>query len=323
MIAGNGGDGSTSFRREAFVPKGGPDGGDGGRGGDLYLRADHNCNTLARFRSRYKFHAEHGCHGQSKQCTGKSGQELEIIVPPGTIVRNDDQELIGDLLQDGTRMLVATGGKGGLGNVHFKSSTNRTPRKATAGKTGDKLWLNLELALLGDVGLVGLPNAGKSTFLAAVTNAKPKIADYPFTTLIPNLGICDLDMERSLLIADIPGLIAGAAEGAGLGHQFLRHIRRTSTLLFLLDSVTGPEQVRAAWDTLNGELETFDPDLMKKKKILALNKTDATTHEQIQEVRASLPADENIVEISAVTGSGVRPLLEALWRLHADRDAEL
>lgn len=316
VSAGKGGDGRASFRREAQAAKGGPDGGDGGRGGSIYLEADHNCSSLAPFRARYQFKAENGADGGTTDCTGKSGDDLMIAVPVGTVILNDNGERIGELLGHGERMCAAVGGDGGLGNIHFKSPVNRTPRRCTKGFPGDSKKLMLELALLGDVGLVGLPNAGKSTFLAAATNARPKIADYPFTTLSPNLGICDLDIERSLLIADIPGLIEGAADGAGLGHRFLKHVRRTTLLLILLDSTETSEQVVQAYHTLLQELEAFDKSLLEKPRLLVLNKIDAVDSGKIEELENALPSTEKILAISAVAQTGVKILLENAWRLH-------
>ncbi|UXI67190.1 Obg family GTPase CgtA [Tahibacter amnicola] len=275
--AGNGGNGCASFRREKFIPFGGPDGGDGGAGGSVWLVADENLNTLVDFRHQRVYRAGRGENGMSRQMHGKNGTDLEIRVPVGTMVINiDTDETIGDLVEHGQRLKVAQGGDGGLGNIHFKSSTNRAPRKATPGREGDSRELRLELKLLADVGLLGFPNAGKSTFIRAVSAATPRVADYPFTTLHPNLGVVRIDTDQSFVIADIPGLIEGAADGAGLGIQFLKHVARTSLLLHLvdmapLDGETDPvEQVKA----IEAELKKFDSELLQRPRWLVLNKGD-------------------------------------------------
>jgi GTP-binding protein len=280
VTAGNGGNGSISFRREKFIPLGGPDGGDGGDGGSVWLQADENLNTLVDFRHQKQFRAQRGENGMSRQMYGKGGEDTVITVPVGTVVNNvDTDEQIGDLTRHGERLLVARGGKGGLGNMHFKSSINRTPRRATPGGEGEERTLRLELKLLADVGLLGFPNAGKSTFIRAVSAATPKVADYPFTTLYPNLGVVSVEPHRSFVIADIPGLIEGAAEGAGLGSLFLRHVQRTRLLLHLVDlspmeggveGVSPAEQVRA----IEHELRKYDPGMLDKPRWLVLNKAD-------------------------------------------------
>ena len=280
VTAGNGGNGCVGFRREKFIPMGGPDGGDGGHGGDVWLQADENLNTLVDFRHQRQFRAQRGENGMGSQMYGKGGSDLVVTVPVGTVVTNvDTDEVIGDLTRNGERLLVARGGKGGLGNMHFKSSTNRTPRQSTQGEEGEERALKLELKLLADVGLLGFPNAGKSTFIRAVSAATPKVADYPFTTLYPNLGVVSTEPHRSFVIADIPGLIEGAADGAGLGAQFLRHLQRTRLLLHLVDlapmeggveGVTAVEQVRA----IEQELGKHDPELLAKPRWLVLNKAD-------------------------------------------------
>ena len=281
VTAGNGGNGCIGFRREKFIPLGGPDGGDGGDGGNVWLQADENLNTLVDFRHQKQFRAQRGENGMGQQRYGKAGEDITITVPVGTMVINvDTDEVIGDMTTHGERLLVANGGKGGLGNMHFKSSTNRSPRRATPGSEGEQRLLKLELKLLADVGLLGFPNAGKSTFVRAVSAATPKVADYPFTTLYPNLGVVSVEPGRSFVIADIPGLIEGAAEGAGLGAQFLRHLQRTRLLLHLVDiapfgegdgdAATPVEQVRA----LERELEQHDPELLHKPRWLVLNKAD-------------------------------------------------
>ncbi|HET8727266.1 MAG TPA: GTPase ObgE, partial [Alphaproteobacteria bacterium] len=236
VTAGNGGNGCVGFRREKFIPLGGPDGGDGGKGGDVWLQADENLNTLVDFRHQRAFRAQRGENGMGSQMYGKGGDDITVTVPVGTVVTNvDTDEVIGDLTRHGERLLVARGGKGGLGNMHFKSSINRSPRQSTPGEEGESRALKLELKLLADVGLLGFPNAGKSTFIRAVSAATPKVADYPFTTLYPNLGVVSVEPHRSFVIADVPGLIEGAADGAGLGTQFLRHLQRTRLLLHLVD----------------------------------------------------------------------------------------
>ncbi len=276
VIAGNGGNGCVGFRREKFIPLGGPDGGDGGDGGDVWMQADENLNTLVDFRHQKQFRAQRGENGMGQQKYGKGGEDTVIRVPVGTQVVNvDTDEVIGDLTRHGDRMLVAKGGKGGLGNMHFKSSTNRAPRQSTPGGEGEQRTLQFELKLLADVGLLGFPNAGKSTLIRAVSAATPKVADYPFTTLYPNLGVVSVEPARSFVIADIPGLIEGAADGAGLGALFLRHIQRTRLLLHLvevepLDGGDAVDQVRA----IERELEKFDAGLIDKPRWLLLNKAD-------------------------------------------------
>ncbi len=282
VIAGSGGNGCVSFRREKFIPLGGPDGGDGGDGGSVWLVADENLNTLVDFRHQTKFRARRGENGMGRQMYGRSGEDLFITVPVGTVVHNvDTDEVIGDLTRHGQRLLVARGGKGGLGNMHFKSSTNRAPRQATPGQPGEERTLRLELKLLADVGLLGFPNAGKSTLIRAVSAATPKVADYPFTTLYPNLGVVSVGPARSFVIADIPGLIEGAAEGIGLGATFLRHVQRTRLLLHLveiepMDGSDPVEQVRV----IERELERFDPDLLRKPRWLLINKADLLPPEE-------------------------------------------
>lgn len=293
VIAGNGGNGCVGFRREKFIPLGGPDGGDGGDGGSVWLVADENLNTLVDFRHQRLFKAQRGENGMGSQRYGKGGDDLIVTVPVGTVITNvETDEVIGDLTRHGDRLLVAQGGKGGLGNMHFKSSVNRAPRKALPGLPGEQRVLRLELKLLADVGLLGFPNAGKSTFIRAVSAATPKVADYPFTTLYPNLGVVSVEPHRSFVIADIPGLIEGAAEGAGLGAQFLRHLQRTRLLLHLVDiapmeggveGVSPADQVRA----IERELGKHDPELLEKPRWLILNKADLMLDEERDEtVRA-------------------------------------
>ncbi len=294
VIAGNGGNGCVGFRREKYIPLGGPDGGDGGDGGSVWLLADANLNTLVDFRHQKLFRAQRGENGMGRQAYGKGGEDLTIRVPVGTTVTNvETDEVIGDLTRPGDRLLVAKGGKGGLGNMHFKSSTNRSPQRALPGLEGEQRALRMELKLLADVGLLGFPNAGKSTLIRAVSAATPKVADYPFTTLYPNLGVVSIEQHRSFVIADIPGLIEGAADGAGLGAQFLRHLQRTRLLLHLVDvapmeggveGVTPAEQVRL----IEKELQQHDPELLHKPRWLLLNKADL------------LPADEAQAAAQAV-----------------------
>ena len=274
--AGDGGNGVASFRREKFVPFGGPDGGDGGRGGSVYVQADDDTSTLVDFRYTRRFRAERGKNGSGANCSGRGGDDVVLKVPVGTtIVDMNSGDIIGDLIHDGQRVLVAGGGDGGLGNTHFKSSTNRAPRKATTGGKGEAREIRLELKVLADVGLLGLPNAGKSTFIRAVSAAKPKVADYPFTTMIPNLGVVDVDRHRSFVMADIPGLIEGAAEGAGLGIRFLKHLARTRILLHILDvqPIDGSDPVYNA-KAIMAELAKFSPTLAQLPMVLVLNKLD-------------------------------------------------
>lgn len=287
IAAGKGGNGCVSFRREKYIEFGGPDGGDGGDGGSVYLEADSNINTLADFRYTRRFRAQNGQPGAGRQCTGKSGEDLVVRVPLGTVVYDTETgEQIGDITRPGQRLLVARGGRRGLGNTHFKSSTNRAPRRATPGTPGEARGLRLELKVLADVGLLGLPNAGKSTFIRAVSAARPKVADYPFTTLHPNLGVVRVEAHRSFVVADIPGIIEGAAEGAGLGLRFLRHLARTRLLLHLVDVAPldeGQDPVRDV-QTIVAELERFNPELARRERWLVLNKVDLLP-EQEREAR--------------------------------------
>jgi len=277
VIAGKGGDGSASFRREKFVPRGGPDGGDGGRGGSIYAVADANLNTLIDYRYTRIFRAKSGENGRGRDQYGKGAEDVVLRVPVGTVIRDAGSgETLADLARDGERALLAQGGKGGIGNLHFKSSTNRAPRQFTRGEPGETRQLEMELRVLADVGLLGMPNAGKSTFIRAVSSARPKVADYPFTTLHPNLGVVRVDEARSFVVADIPGLIEGAAEGAGLGHQFLRHLQRTHLLLHLVDIAPFDAAVDPAAEVkaLAAELRKYDPALAKKPRWLVMNKAD-------------------------------------------------
>jgi GTP-binding protein len=319
VIAGKGGDGSASFRREKYIPKGGPDGGDGGRGGSIYAVADCNINTLVEFRYTRIFKAQKGENGRGAQCYGKGGDDLTIRVPVGTVFTDlNSGDVVADLAENGQTVCLARGGKGGLGNIHFKSSTNRAPRQHTLGEPGEEFELGLELKVLADVGLLGMPNAGKSTFIRAVSAARPKVADYPFTTLAPNLGVVRVDSERSFVIADIPGLIEGAAEGAGLGHQFLRHLQRTRLLLHLVDLSPrweGGDPVREARAIVE-ELKKYDPALYEKPRWLVLNKLDMVDEGERDAVVAKFVADYGwegpVFGISALDGTGCGALTYAV-----------
>ncbi len=298
------------FRREKYVPRGGPDGGDGGKGGDVILVVKPEINTLFHFRHRTRFAAEEGARGGTSNKTGRSGQDLQIPVPPGTLVYDEEAgDVLGDLTESGRRMVICRGGRGGRGNTRFKSARNQTPRLAEKGEPGEERRLRLELKLIADIGLVGVPNAGKSTLLSAVTSARPKIAPYPFTTLVPNLGVAALDDETSLVLADIPGLIEGAHAGSGLGHEFLRHIQRTRVLIHLLDG-TSQDPV-ADFIQINAELSLFDPALAEKPQIPVLNKIDLLeVQSRWSEIEKQLQAlDYQPMQISAVAGTHVRQLL--------------
>ena len=317
VIAGNGGNGSASFRREKYIQYGGPDGGDGGRGGSVFLEGDSGLNTLVDFRHLRKYKAQNGQGGSGRNMTGRSGEDIVVRVPLGTVVAEQETgDSIGEVTGHGQRLLVAIGGRGGLGNVHFKSSTNRSPRQTVPGTPGQAHELSLELKVLADVGLLGFPNAGKSTLISTVSAARPKVADYPFTTLYPNLGVVRIDVERSFVIADIPGLIEGAAEGTGLGIQFLKHLQRTRLLLQLVDlaplalDVNPVEQVRQ----LQLELQKFDPGLMDKPRWLVFTKTDLLPADEAQQ-----RAEQTVAElawkapwttISSVTKSGTEELMQ-------------
>jgi GTP-binding protein len=313
--SGKGGDGAVSFRREKNVPRGGPDGGDGGSGGSVYAVADRNINTLVEYRFARIHRARDGEHGRGAQCNGKGADDVVLRVPAGTVITNPETgETLADLAEHEQVALLARGGKGGLGNVNFKSSTNRTPRKATPGKPGEHRSLKLELKVLADIGLLGLPNAGKSTFIRAVSAARPKVADYPFTTLHPHLGVVRVGVDRSFVIADIPGLIEGAAEGAGLGHQFLRHLARTRLLLHVIDAAPLEEGADPARDakSIATELKKFDPALYRKPRWLVLNKMDMLPAEERKTAAAKLVRGLRwrgpSFCISALTGEGCREL---------------
>jgi len=312
--AGDGGDGVATFRREKFVPRGGPDGGDGGRGGDMYLEVDPSLNTLLRFRFEQDFEAEKGGNGASQRKHGRNGKDMVVGVPPGTIVRTeiDGETYTVDLVAPGQRLLVASGGKGGLGNVHFKSSTHQAPRIAELGQPGDQFVLDLELQLIADVGLIGFPNAGKSTLLAAISAARPKIANYPFTTLSPNLGVVEVG-DQHFVVADIPGLIEGAHTGIGLGHDFLRHIARTRVLVHVIDTAgTEGRDPLEDYEKINNELRLYQPDLADRPQVVALNKQDLPeAREQAVRLERELGVEaDSIFRIAAATGEGVAPLLQ-------------
>lgn len=326
VTAGNGGNGCISFRREKFIPLGGPDGGDGGDGGSVWLEADENLNTLVDFRHDRYFKAQRGQNGMGRQMFGKAGEDITIKVPIGTEVVNvATDEIIGDLTVHGARMLVAQGGEGGKGNVHFKSSVNRAPRKASNGTSGEEREIRLEMKLLADVGLLGFPNAGKSTFIRAVSAATPKVADYPFTTLHPNLGVVSVEVARSFVIADIPGLIEGAADGAGLGSLFLRHVQRTRLLLHLVDmapfdeSIDPAEQVRA----IENELRKYDPGMLEKPRWLVLNKgdllDDETRAERAKAIIAALDWKEPWFTVSAIGREGTWPIMLKIQQFFDDQ----
>jgi GTP-binding protein len=315
--AGDGGAGCVSFRREKYIPKGGPDGGDGGDGGSIVFVADVNKNTLLDFAGRHHWKAERGQAGMGQKMYGKSGNDLLLYVPVGTLIFDMDQSiLLADLDEPAKQAVIARGGKGGRGNWHFKSSTNQTPRYAEPGTDGQERNLRLELKLIADVGLVGMPNAGKSTLLSVVSKARPKIADYPFTTLDPQLGIAEVGSDRRIVIADIPGLIEGAQHGAGLGHAFLKHIERTKVIVHLLDMfpMDGSDPADN-YRKIRGELEAFSPELAHKKELVVANKMDlATDDEAINKLRDDL-SDVEILAISGATRQGIDNMLEELWRM--------
>ncbi|KAA0226556.1 GTPase ObgE [candidate division KSB1 bacterium] len=310
--AGRGGSGCMSFRREKYVPKGGPDGGDGGHGGDVILEVDKNLRTLLDFQMRKHFRAERGEHGKGANKTGRNGQEIVIRVPPGTVVRNaETSEILVDMVIVGEQFVVARGGRGGWGNARYVTSTHQAPREWEPGELGESMWLMLELKLLADVGLVGMPNAGKSTLLSRISAARPKIADYPFTTLTPNLGVVRYHDSQSFVVADIPGLIEGAHQGRGLGIDFLRHIERTAVLVILIEAVS--ENMQATYEALLAELQGYDATLLAKPRLVAITKMDLSEDKDIgADFLQSLnyPA----CRISAVTGEGLPELLDLMWK---------
>lgn len=314
IAAGDGGDGKRSFRHEKFIDKGGPDGGDGGDGGDIVLQASRNQNTLAAFRHHKELKAEDGQSGDKQRKHGKSGQDLIVALPVGTVATTDEGMVVADLVKDGQQVVVAKGGRGGFGNAHFISSRRQAPDFAEKGEPGEAFGLQLELKMIADVGLVGLPNAGKSTLLSKLSNARPEVADYPFTTLTPNLGVVDIDKDNSVLFADIPGLIEGAAKGKGLGHDFLRHIERTAVILHLVDAYN--EDVTGAYRTIKSELAAYRSELSKRPEIVALTKTEGLDSEIINDLIAQLskaaPKNTQIFAISSQSGAGLSQLLFAI-----------
>lgn len=313
--SGDGGNGCMSFRREKFIPLGGPDGGNGGRGGSVIAECVSGLNTLIDYRYQQHFKAKKGQHGMGSSCTGAGGPDMIMKLPLGTqIFAEDGETLIADLTKVGQKVLLAKGGKGGIGNEAFKSSTNQSPRTATPGEPGEELWLWLRLKLMSNAGLLGLPNAGKSTFLAAVSRAKPKIADYPFTTLTPQLGVVYID-EREFVLADIPGLIEGAHEGVGLGLKFLGHVERSGILLHLIDGTQ--DDVVTAYKTIRKELKAYSAELAKKPELVALNKCDALTEDEIKEKAAALKkaSKKKVWKISGVSGDGVKDVLREMMKV--------
>ena len=321
VFAGKGGNGCLSFRREKYIAKGGPDGGDGGDGGSVIMQADSALNTMVDYRFQRQYRAESGESGKGRNCTGRSGEDLVLNVPIGTTILDEDSgEILGDLSADGQQLIVARGGFHGLGNTRFKSSTNRAPRQTTPGSEGEMRSLKLELKVLADVGLLGLPNAGKSTFIRAVSSARPKVADYPFTTLVPNLGVVKVDAHRSFVVADIPGLIEGASDGAGLGIRFLKHLTRNRILLHIVDMAPwdGKEPADSALAIVQ-ELALFSPTLAARPRWLVLNKSDLLTPEEFAERReavlSALEWEGPVYEISAISGEGTQRLCQDMMEL--------
>ncbi len=325
--AGDGGAGCMGFRREKFIEYGGPDGGDGGRGGDIVIEAQANLNTLIDYRYQQHFRAERGHHGEGQNKSGRAGHAIVLKVPAGTqVLAEDNETLIADLVKPGQRLVLCRGGDGGFGNAHYKSSTNQAPRRADPGWPGEERWIWLRLKLIADVGLVGLPNAGKSTFLATTSSARPKIADYPFTTLKPQLGVVRSD-DDEFVVADLPGLIEGAAEGRGLGHRFLGHVERCGAILHLIDATA--DDVTAAYKLIRAELEAYGAGLPGKPEIVGLNKCDALTPDVIKKKKAAivraarrLSPGAEVMTLSAVSGAGVPELLRALMRHVVARRAQ-
>jgi GTP-binding protein len=312
--AGNGGDGMVGFRREKYIPKGGPDGGNGGNGGDIILRADKQLTTLMDFRYKRRYNATDGNKGETSNRTGKSGEDTILRVPVGTIIHDSEtNDIIIDLKREGDKIVIVKGGRGGKGNAEFATSTNQAPRKATKGIQGEERNINLELKLLADVGLVGLPNAGKSTLISRISAAKPKIADYPFTTLIPNLGIVRYSEEKSFVVADMPGLIEGAHTGKGLGIEFLRHIERTSVLVFLIECTS--DDPKEQYKTLVNELKSFNEKMLKKPQIIAISKMDLADADLKKALKKlKFRKTIKIIHISAVSGEGLKVLIDEMWR---------
>jgi GTPase len=308
--SGKGGDGMVHFRREKFIPQGGPDGGDGGKGGDVIFEVKNTLNTLSAFRQNQKFRAEDGVKGGPSQMSGRYGKDLILYVPPGTILFDGKTgELIGDLTKPGQQLIICKGGRGGRGNQHFATSRNQVPRTAEKGEPAEERHIKLELKLIADIGLIGVPNAGKSTLLSVLTNARPKIASYPFTTLEPNLGVANIDDDTTVVLADIPGLIEGAAQGAGLGHDFLRHIQRTRVLVHILDGLS--DDPVADYSQINSELSLFDPNLVKKPQIVALNKIDQPdVQEKLKDIQKKFKKHKvEFMTISALARTNTRELL--------------
>ena len=314
--AGDGGDGNLSFRHEKFRARGGPDGGDGGHGGSVVLRASRNQNTLAAFRYQKLLQAKNGESGGKRKRHGKNGAQLIVDVPVGTVITDEKGEVLADLTEDGQSQVIAQGGRGGFGNAHFTSSTRQAPRVAEKGEPGDKLDAMFELKMIADVGIIGLPNAGKSTLLSVISNAKPEIADYPFTTLRPNLGVVDIDKKHSLLFADIPGLIEGASQGKGLGDEFLRHVERTSVLLHLIDAYT--EDIKSAYKTILKELSEYKVDLSRRPEVVALTKIDGLDKKvlatKLKQLKTTVPKGTPVLAFSSTSGEGVQDLLRTITK---------
>ncbi len=314
VASGNGGKGSVHLHREKYITKGGPDGGDGGRGGHIILRGNKSMWTLYHLKFKQHYKAQHGAAGSKNRSTGKDGEDIYIDVPLGTIIKdNETKKILFEITQNGEEIILAEGGKGGRGNWHFKSPTNQTPRYSQPGIEGKEDWFQLELKLLADVGLVGFPNAGKSTLLSVITAAKPKIADYAFTTLKPNLGIVKYRNYQSFVVADIPGIIEGAAEGKGLGHHFLRHIERNSLLLFLIPADS--DDIKKEYDILLNELKKHNPELLDKERLLAISKSDMLDDELKEEIEKELPKDLPYLFISSVAQTGLTELKDKLWAM--------
>jgi len=317
VTAGKGGNGCLSFRREKYVPRGGPDGGDGGDGGHIFVVADNNINTLIDYRFTRHYQAKHGQPGSGSNCTGARGQDLLLPVPVGTVVTDiDTQDMIGEVVKDGEKLCIALGGQHGLGNTRFKSSTNRAPRQSTLGEPGEQRHIKLELKLLADVGLLGFPNVGKSTLISSISAAKPKVADYPFTTMHPHLGVVRVGQYQSFVVADIPGVIEGAFEGAGLGLRFLKHLSRTRVVLMVLDMIDCAHNPVDAYAILNHELLSYDHRLAARERWVVLNKADVVPEEDIQAIKTGLRQAANCQEpiyvISAIAGQGLEDLTRAL-----------
>jgi GTP-binding protein len=321
--SGKGGDGMVHFRREKYEPRGGPDGGDGGKGGDVIFEVKSTLNSLSKFRKNERFEADPGKGGGGSQMTGRGGKDLIIYIPPGTVIYDAESgELIGDLTETGQQLMVCKGGRGGLGNQHFATSRNQAPRMAERGEPHEEKLLRLELKLIADIGIIGLPNAGKSTLLSALTNAKPKIGDYPFTTLDPNLGVANIDDDTTVVMADIPGLIEGAHEGAGLGHDFLRHIQRTRVLIHMIDGLS--EDPLADFSQINSELSLFDTKLSKKPQVVVLNKIDQPeVQERLKKIKASFKKKKvELVTASAMARTNTRDILIAAYQKLQDMPLE-